>query len=78
MMVEGSVEACGIRVNQQLCRVETMIVLRLPWTFGAQGITHAGGNAADETVMHITQLMWQSEAILFNLTRLIKNAKMDA
>ena len=55
-----------------------MIVLRLPWTFGAQGITHAGGDAADETVMHITHLLWQSEAILLDLTCLVKNAKMDA
>ena len=76
MMGIWTVEACRVRIGEQLGHVEAVALCRVPWPIGAQAITGARRYAADSAVANIAQAVRQGEAIEFGFSSRIEDTEM--
>ena len=68
-----TVEACRVRIAEQLGHVEAMALRGVPWAIGAQAIAGARRYAADGAIVNIAEAMRQGEAIEFGFSRAVEN-----
>ncbi len=77
MQGERAVEGGGVRVDQELGRVEAMAVPRIVGAVRPQSVPGARAEARDEAVEHVAGALRQRDALDLGLARRVEQAQLD-